>query len=96
MRRLVPGRRAVKMVGLSAFDAQRCFLTSQPVEPEPSGDTFRGQADSPRPGLIAEFWAFLKYNKKWWLLPILIAVLLLGGLVALSGTALAPFIYPLV
>jgi len=48
-----------------------------------------------RTSLLAEFWLFLKYNKKWWLLPIVAALLLLGLLVALSGTALAPFIYPL-
>lgn len=46
-----------------------------------------------RPGLIAEFWEFLKYNKKWWLLPILVVILLLGALVLLAGTPLAPFIY---
>jgi len=45
--------------------------------------------------LIAEFWLFLKHNKKWWLLPILIMLLLLGVLVLLGGTAIAPFIYPL-
>lgn len=45
--------------------------------------------------LPVEFWLFLKYNKKWWLLPILIVPLLLGLLVLLGGTAIAPFIYPL-
>ena len=48
-----------------------------------------------RTSLLAEFWLFLKYNKKWWLLPILIVLLLLGLLVLLGGTAIAPFIYPL-
>lgn len=48
-----------------------------------------------RTSLLAEFWFFLKYNKKWWLLPILIILLLLGLLILLSGTAIAPFIYPL-
>lgn len=69
-------------------------MSSQPVEPEPSGDECRRQADSPQPGLIVEFRDFLKHNKKWWLLPILIAILLFGALVILSGTGLAPFIYP--
>jgi len=40
-------------------------------------------------------WGFLKHNKKWWLLPLLLALLLLGLLVVLSGTGLAPFIYTL-
>lgn len=48
-----------------------------------------------RPSLISEFWLFLKTNKKWWLLPIVIVVLLLGVLVFFSGTPAAPFIYTL-
>jgi hypothetical protein len=45
--------------------------------------------------LASEFWAFLSQNKKWWLLPILIVMLILGGLILLSMTAAAPFIYTL-
>ena len=48
-----------------------------------------------RTSFLAEFWMFLKYNKKWWLLPIIIILLLLGLLVLLGGSAVAPFIYPL-
>lgn len=48
-----------------------------------------------RGSLITEFWGLLKHNKKWWLLPIIITLLLLGILVFLGGTAVAPFIYPL-
>ncbi|MBN2590090.1 MAG: hypothetical protein JXA96_09520 [Sedimentisphaerales bacterium] len=48
-----------------------------------------------RPSIVSEFWFFLKHNKKWWLLPILIILLLLGLLVLISGSSLAPFIYPL-
>lgn len=47
------------------------------------------------PGLVREFWAFLCENKKWWLLPFVVAILLLGLLVVLSGSAAAPFIYTL-
>ena len=47
-------------------------------------------------GFIAELWVFMKVRKKFWLLPILIMVVLLGGLLVLSqGTAVAPFIYTL-
>jgi len=56
---------------------------------------FTTTARKGRTCLIAEFWLFLKHNKKWWLLPILIMLLLLGVLVLLGGTAIAPFIYPL-
>lgn len=48
-----------------------------------------------RPSLISEFWEFLKHNKKWWLIPIILILLGLGILVLMSSSALAPFIYPL-
>jgi hypothetical protein len=45
---------------------------------------------------LAELWAFLRVRKKFWLTPILVVMLLLGGLVVLSqGSAIAPFIYTL-
>ena len=43
----------------------------------------------------AEFIEFLKHNKKWWLLPILVSLFFFGVLVFLSGTAAAPFVYTL-
>ncbi|MCK4546646.1 MAG: hypothetical protein KAW17_04305 [Candidatus Eisenbacteria sp.] len=46
--------------------------------------------------LMAEFWQFLKYRKKWWLAPIIIVLVLLGALLVLTETsAVAPFIYTL-
>ena len=48
-----------------------------------------------RTPLLAEFWFFLKHNKKRCLLPILIMLLILGLLVLLGGTTIAPFLYPL-
>jgi hypothetical protein len=46
--------------------------------------------------ILAEFWAFLRVRKKFWLAPILIMLLIFGGLVILAqGTAVAPFIYTL-
>lgn len=56
---------------------------------------FEELAAGERGGLLAEFWDFLKYNKKWWLLPIIILILVMGLLVLLSGSAAAPFIYTL-
>ena len=61
---------------------------------EQSGE-FSKLAQEKRTPLLAEFWIFLKHNKKWWLLPILIVLLILSLLVLLGGTAIAPFIYPL-
>ena len=43
---------------------------------------------------IKEFWEFLMVRKKYWLLPIIIVLVLFGGLIILSqGSAVAPFIY---
>ena len=43
---------------------------------------------------IKEFWEFLKIRKKYWLLPIIIILILFGGLIVLTkGSAVAPFIY---
>jgi|TARA_Y100001970_G_scaffold246028_1_gene313559 hypothetical protein len=43
---------------------------------------------------IKEFWEFLKVRKKYWLLPIIIVLVIFGGLIVLSqGSAIAPFIY---
>jgi hypothetical protein len=45
---------------------------------------------------IAELWAFMKERKKFWLAPIIIVLVLLGGLIVLTqGSAVAPFIYTL-
>ena len=45
--------------------------------------------------LLVELWSFMKERKKFWLLPIIVCLALLGGLTVLSGTAVAPFIYTL-
>jgi len=43
---------------------------------------------------LIEFFEFLKVRKKYWLLPILLVLVLFGGLIILSqGSAVAPFIY---
>ena len=43
---------------------------------------------------IKEFWKFIKVRKKNWLLPIIIVLVIFGGLIVLSqGSAVAPFIY---
>lgn len=45
--------------------------------------------------LLAEFWLFIKEEKKWWLTPIILVLLLVGLLVALTSSGAAPFIYTL-
>jgi hypothetical protein len=45
-------------------------------------------------GLVAELWGFMRVRKKFWLLPILMVLLILGALLVFAqGSALAPFIY---
>ena len=63
--------------------------------PEKSSDAseFEQEAQGRRMSIIGEFWEFLKYNKKWWLLPILVVLLLMGILVFLSATGLGPWMY---
>jgi hypothetical protein len=46
-------------------------------------------------GILKEFFLFLKHNKKYWMIPILITLLALAVLILLGGTAVAPFIYTL-
>ncbi|HEV8199414.1 MAG TPA: DUF5989 family protein [Candidatus Polarisedimenticolia bacterium] len=45
---------------------------------------------------LTELWAFMRTRKKFWLLPIVVVLLLLGVLIVLTqGSAIAPFIYTL-
>lgn len=44
--------------------------------------------------LVRELWAFMKARKKWWLLPLILLLLLVGTLLVFAkGSVLAPFIY---
>ena len=46
--------------------------------------------------LLKDLWAFMRERKKYWLLPLIITLVLLGALIVLSqGSVIAPFIYTL-
>ena len=62
-----------------------------------SPDDFEKAAQSRPPGLWRELWSLLRTNKKWWLLPIIIALAAVGVLIALAAAvpAVAPLIYSL-
>jgi hypothetical protein len=60
-----------------------------------AGGDFTQQAGESQTGIVREYVAFLRHNKKWWLIPIVVTLLLVGVLVILSSTAAAPFIYTL-
>jgi hypothetical protein len=45
--------------------------------------------------LLKDFLAFLKQEKRWWLVPLVVMLLILGALIVFSGgSVLAPFMYP--
>ena len=49
-----------------------------------------------RQSIIKEFFLFVKQEKKWWLVPLLAVLLIVGALVVFAGSSpLAPFLYPL-
>ncbi len=58
-------------------------------------DFARQAASADRPSLASELLAFLRDNKKWWLGPILVVILLVALLAITGGQAAAPFIYTL-
>jgi hypothetical protein len=65
------------------------------MKKQPPTEFEKAVAAQPRSGFLGELWGFLKTNKKWWLLPIIILFLIFGLLMLLSSTGLAPFIYTL-
>jgi hypothetical protein len=47
-----------------------------------------------RTGIVGELWMFMRERRKWWLLPVIALLLLVGSLMVVAqGSALAPFIY---
>ena len=65
------------------------------MKEQQQSDFEKAAAEQARGGFLRELWGFLAQNKKWWLLPVLVLLLIFGLLVILSGTGLAPFIYTL-
>ena len=61
----------------------------------PSQSNFSQEADEAGKGVVGEFVEYLRYNKKWWLTPIIVVLLMVGVLVVFGGSAAAPFIYTL-
>ena len=55
---------------------------------------FARQAEQRQPGVVREFVDFLRYNKKWWLTPIILVLFLVGILVVVSSVV-SPWIYTL-
>jgi len=56
---------------------------------------FADQAEGRSSGAARELWTFVRQNRKWVLLPILVMLLAVSAIAILSGTAVAPLIYTL-
>ncbi|MBN2294330.1 MAG: hypothetical protein JXM70_18015 [Pirellulales bacterium] len=65
------------------------------VDQKQQARTLEQEAARTQGGIVAEFTDFLLHNKKWWLTPIILVLMLVGLLVVLGGTGAAPFIYTL-
>jgi Family of unknown function (DUF5989) len=63
-------------------------------DPKPTNE-FEHAGQQKQTGIVQEFIAFLGENKKFWMIPLLLALLAIGALLILGGTAAAPFIYTL-
>lgn len=69
--------------------------TTQLTEQESDVSEFADAAQEGQIGFFREFSDFLLHNKKWWITPIIVVLLLVGALVMLAATPVAPFIYTL-
>lgn len=69
--------------------------TTQQNNPTESAGDFMNEVNAAPVGILSEYVAFLRHNKKWWLTPILLALFIAGAAVITSGSAAAPFIYAL-
>ena len=70
---------------------------SQETE-QPTAEQVASEASAAPPeqmSLVSEFILFLRENKKWWLIPIILMILFLGAILIFSSTPAAPFIYTL-
>lgn len=67
----------------------------KPKPPELEASEFQKLSEEDDLGLIAEFWLFLKEEKRWWLTPIIVACLAITGLAWFTSTGVYPFIYSL-
>ena len=70
-------------------------MSDESTEPQNEATRIAQEADEGDVSLMADFVAFIKYNKKWWLIPLLVSLAVIGLLATVGGSALGPFIYPM-
>jgi hypothetical protein len=68
-------------------------MTNQADKTIKQTSSFEQQASQSQSGMVGEMVSFLLHNKKWWLLPTIVVLLLVGLFVVLGATGAAPFIY---
>lgn len=56
---------------------------------------FEKEAAQESSNIFVEYWQFLRVNKKWWLIPIIVFLMVVGLFIFLTSTPVAPFIYTL-
>lgn len=62
---------------------------------EKQNNDFQASSQETPPSIAAEFIDFLIHNKKWWLTPIIVILLIFSTFIILTNTAIGPFIYAL-
>ena len=70
-------------------------MSDKQDEESQTDEEFLQAAQEEERGLVAEFVMFMAENKMWWLTPILVVFGLLGVLLVLGATGVAPFLYTL-
>ena len=68
-------------------------MSKNPAEKESVADDLARRAEASEINVVRELFAFVRQEKKWFLVPILVILLLAGLFVVLSGAAVAPVIY---
>ncbi len=62
---------------------------------DPDKNDFEKAGEESESSLIGEIFAMLKENKKFWMIPIIVVLLVMGALIVAGGSGAAPFIYTL-
>ncbi|MDQ4149905.1 MAG: DUF5989 family protein [Actinomycetota bacterium] len=62
---------------------------------EQEAPDFEDAASRPRHGFASDVWSFVWRNKRWWMIPMIVVLALLGLLVLVTGSGAGAFIYPL-
>ncbi len=65
------------------------------TSPNQAQEEFAREAEMEHSSMLGELWHYFRHSKKWWLVPIVLVLVVVGALVLLGGTAAAPFIYTL-